>query len=100
MRKLALVGLMLVIIVLLARSTPQTQIEEESAEVASKLTRGRCQIAWHRADDAFTEYQFRVGGLHYATFKVSDNPLAALHAAEMLKYLVDAEVCIKKNKKK
>ena len=96
MRKLALAGLTLIIIVLLAMSTPQTKIQEESTEVASELTRGRCRIAWHRADDAFTEYQFRIGGLHYATFKVSDDPLAALHAAEMLKYLIDAKICPKR----
>ena len=94
MRKLALVGLTLVITVLLAKSTPQTKIQEEITEIASELTRGRCQIAWHRADNAFTEYQFHIGGLHYATFKVSEEPLAALHAAEMLKYLVDAKICI------
>ena len=96
MRKLALVVLTLVIIVLLAISAPQTKIQEESTDVASELTRGRCQVAWHRMDDVFTEYQVYIGGLHYATFKVSEQPLAALHAAEMLKYLVDAAVCAKK----
>jgi hypothetical protein len=96
MRKLALAVLTLIIIVLLAMSTPQTKIQEENTEVASELTRGNCQIAWHRADDAFTEYQFRIGGLHYATFKVSDDPLAALHATEMLKYLVETQICTKR----